>query len=45
MAAAEFGVLVLSGRSEAERFGQFLLSAAGQAVLARFGFESGLHKP
>ena len=38
--AAEYGLVVLSDRPEAARFALFLLSPAGQAVLARYGFEA-----
>ena len=42
--SAEYGLVVLSDRPEAAVFGQFLLSQAGQAILARFGFDTGLQK-
>lgn len=42
----EHGLIVLSDRPEAARFGAFLLSPAGQAGLARFGFEAPTpHRP
>jgi molybdate transport system substrate-binding protein len=37
--AAKYGVVLLSDRPEPARFVLFLLSPAGQAVLAQHGFE------
>jgi len=42
---ADYGLTVLKGaRPEAERFAQFVLSPAGQAVLAKHGFAAGDEK-
>jgi molybdate transport system substrate-binding protein len=38
--AAEYGLILLSDRPEAARFAMFILSPAGQAALARHGFEA-----
>lgn len=38
--AADYGVVLLSDRPEAVRFVLFLLSPAGQAILARHGFDA-----
>ncbi len=38
--AADYGLVVLSNRPEAVRFGQFLLSPPAQAILARQGFDA-----
>jgi ABC-type molybdate transport system substrate-binding protein len=38
--AADYGLVVLSDRPEAVRFGQFLLSPPTQAILARQGFDA-----
>lgn len=38
--AADYGLVVLSDRPEAARLGLFILSPAGQAILARHGFEA-----
>lgn len=38
--AADYGLVVLSDRPEAARFGSFLLSPGGQAILSRHGFEA-----
>jgi molybdate transport system substrate-binding protein len=37
---AEYGLIVLSESEDARRFAAFILSAEGQAILARFGFGS-----
>jgi ABC-type molybdate transport system substrate-binding protein len=37
---ADYGLIVLSDRPEASRFALFLLSPAGQAIIARHGFEA-----
>lgn len=37
---AEYGLIVLSDSEDARRFAAFILSAEGQAILARFGFGS-----
>jgi molybdate transport system substrate-binding protein len=37
---AEYGLIVLSDTEGAQRFAAFILSAEGQAILARFGFGS-----
>jgi len=39
---ADYGLVVLSDRPEAARFALFLLSPAGQRILARHGFEAPL---
>jgi ABC-type molybdate transport system substrate-binding protein len=38
--AADYGLVLLSDRPEAARLGLFILSPAGQTVLARHGFEA-----
>ena len=39
---ADYGLTVIKGaRPEAERFAQFVLSPAGQAILAKHGFSAG----
>lgn len=38
--AADYGVILLADRPEAARFVLFLLSPAGQAILARHGFDA-----
>lgn len=39
---ADYGLTLISGaRAEAERFAQFILSPAGQAILAKHGFSPG----
>ncbi|PZW42303.1 molybdenum ABC transporter molybdate-binding protein [Humitalea rosea] len=38
--AADYGLILLSDRPEAARFALFILSPAGQAVLARHGFDA-----
>jgi ABC-type molybdate transport system substrate-binding protein len=37
---ADYGLIVLSDRPEAFGFALFLLSPAGQAILARHGFDA-----
>lgn len=37
---ADYGLIILSDRPEAVRFGLFVLSPAGQAILARHGFDA-----
>jgi molybdenum ABC transporter molybdate-binding protein len=37
---AEYGLIVVSDTDDARRFAAFILSAEGQAILARFGFGS-----
>jgi molybdate transport system substrate-binding protein len=42
---ADYGLVVLSDRPEAARLALFILSAPGQAILARYGFNAPLMSP